>query len=95
MRRHRPGEDYTCNDPPCIHVVYDEHRKIFKVFVEDYNVIIPIPVERFIQACGKLRDLRSKQGGKGYREAVHEEVDYLARKYLEAEPYTEEIKSEV
>jgi len=91
----RSGEDYTCSDPPCIHVVYDEKKRIFKVFVEDYNVIIPIPLERFLQACGKLRDLRNRGGGRGYREAVHEEVDYLARKYLEAEPYTEEVKSEV
>ena len=72
---------YNCPEPPCIHVVVDERKGIFKVFVEDYDLIIPIPVEEVSRACKSLEEL-------GYtgREAYGDEVDYLARKYLDAEP---------
>ncbi len=76
---------YRCTDPPCLHIVIDERRGIFKIFLEDYDgLIIPIPVNTLKRACSSLSETE------GLREALDDEVDYLARKYLEAEPKEEE-----
>ena len=81
---HDTGEGYRCPEPPCIHVVYDRRRGIFKVFLEDYDgLIIPIPLNTLKKACDSVRAM------KGLREASGDEVDYLARRYLEAEPKEE------
>ncbi len=82
MPRKKKRERYTCPDPPCIHVILDEKKRLLKVFVEDYDRIIPIPVEELSKACNKLGEALYVEP----REAYGEEVDYLARKYLEAEP---------
>ena len=78
--------NYRCHEPPCIHIVVDEERKVFKVFLEDYDRIIPIPIEILVRACTSLKMI----GGGEYREADGDEVDFLARKYLNAEPVEEE-----
>ena len=78
---------YRCKKPPCVHVVIDDRRKIFKVFIEDYDYIIPIEISKIIKTCKLIEtDPRLKR----YREALEDEIDYLARRYLEAEPLTEE-----
>ena len=76
----KPKTVYQCPEPPCIHIVVDERRRVFKVFIEDYDMIIPIPVEELSKACNRLRGIEK------LREAYGDEVDYLARRYLEAEP---------
>ncbi|BAN90739.1 hypothetical protein [Aeropyrum camini] len=86
-------KSYRCDNPPCIHVVVDSRRKIFKIFLEDYNLIAPIPFERAIAACEDIKSLKSLAENEGFREAVDEEVDMLARKYLGAEPFEEEIET--
>ncbi len=78
---------YKCEKPPCVHIVVDDRRKIFKVFIEDYDYIMPIEISKIIKAC-KL--IESDPRLKRYREALDDEIDYLARRYLEAEPLTEE-----
>jgi hypothetical protein len=83
-------EKHECRRPPCIHIVVDERRRIFKIFVEDYNVIAPVPIEAAREACRKLRELESLIS-RGYREAEGDEIDFLARKYLGAEPVEEEV----
>ncbi len=81
------NEGYKCNKPPCIHVVIDDRRKLFKIFVEDYDYIIPIERDKLMNTCKVLfEDPRMKR----YKEAVDDEIDYLARKYLKAEPLSEE-----
>ncbi len=83
-------ESYKCRDPPCIHIVFDDRRKLFRVFIEDYDYIIPIDLSKLKKICEMLaEDHRLKR----YREASYEEEEYLARKYLEAAPIEEE-KSE-
>jgi len=78
---------YKCEKPPCIHIVIDNRRKIFKVFVEDYDYIMPVEISKIIKVCKLIgTDPRLKR----YREALDDEIDYLARKYLEAEPLSEE-----
>ncbi|MCE4602328.1 MAG: hypothetical protein F7C08_03750 [Desulfurococcales archaeon] len=78
----RSKKVYNCLEPPCIHVVVDERKGIFKVFVEDYDLIIPIPIEEISRACRSLEE----ELGHASREAYGDEVDYLARKYLDARP---------
>ncbi len=82
-------KDYECREPPCIHVVVDERRKIFKIFVEDYDIIIPVPFEKAVEACRKIR-IVEELASQGYKEAYGDETDYLARRYLKAEPSEEE-----
>ncbi len=77
---------YRCDNPPCIHIVVDERRGIYKVFVEDYDRIIPIPGKELAKACSKLASSVSR--GR-LREATEGETDFLARRYLEAEPVEE------
>jgi len=80
-----PSWRYKCTNPPCIHVVVDSRRGIFKVFLEDYDgLVIPIPLQALRRACSALSEVS------GLREASGDEVDYLARRYLEAEPKEEE-----
>jgi len=75
------GEHYKCPEPPCIHLVFDRRRGIYKVFLEDYDgLIIPIPLKVLMKACKAIKTVENM------REASGEEVDYLARRYLEAEP---------
>ncbi|BAF34814.1 hypothetical protein APE_2021a [Aeropyrum pernix K1] len=89
----RVEKSYRCDNPPCIHVVVDSRRKIFKVFLEDYNVIAPIPFDKVIAACEDVKTLKNLVENEGFREAEAEDVDMLARKYLGAEPYEEEIET--
>ncbi|MCE4624838.1 MAG: hypothetical protein F7C35_03120 [Desulfurococcales archaeon] len=82
---------YKCEEPPCIHVVIDTHKKRFKVFIEDlYDdsiIVTPISAETLMKACEKLRE--ALEGG--FREAsTTDEVDDLARKYLNVSPIEEE-----
>jgi hypothetical protein len=78
-------ERYRCPEPPCIHVVLDKRRGIYKVFLEDYDgLIIPIPLKVLKKACEDIKAVEN------LREASGEEIDYLARRYLEAEPKEEE-----
>jgi len=81
---------YECKSPPCIHIVVDRRRKLFKVFVEDYDIIAPLPIDALEEACTMLETLE-KLVKEGYREARGSEVDFLARKYLEAEPFEEDV----
>lgn len=84
----RARRTYKCGEPPCIHIVVDERKNLFKIFLEDYDgLIIPIPLEAMQRACSSLKE------AEGLREAWGDEIDYLARKYLEAEP-KEEIEEE-
>ena len=80
-------EYYRCEEPPCIHIVIDERRKIFKIFIEDYEYIIPIEFSKLLKTC-KVIEENSRL--KKYREASEADEDYLARKYLGAEPLREE-----
>jgi hypothetical protein len=87
----KKSETYTCKSYPCIHIVIDDRRKIFKVFIEDYDYIMPIELSKLREACEKLAsDPRLKR----YREAKEDEEDYLARKYLGAEPIKEEEEND-
>ncbi len=77
---------YYCSDPPCIYVVYDERRKIYRVFIEESDGgIISIPESKLAQACSELAWLRDQ----GFREADMQETDFLARRYLGARPEEE------
>ena len=83
-RRERRGRrEYACQYPPCIHVVYDDRRKLFKVFIEyDYDggqtIVVSIDSGMLANACSVLRFVREN----GFREAEDTDIDYLARKYL-------------
>ncbi len=83
MGRRGVKTSYRCDEPPCIHVVIDERRGIYKVFVEDYDRIIPISTQELARACNMLTSSISR--GR-LREADEGETDFLARRYLEAEP---------
>ncbi len=80
---------YECREHPCIHVVIDKRKGIFKVFVEDYDRIIPLSLEELMKAWTIVS---SEALDKRLREARDKEIDYLARKYLEAEPVEVEIE---
>ena len=84
----QPPKSYVCPEPPCLHVVVDERKGIFKVFFEDSEYITPIPARLVEKACKELASL--KEAGVRLREAEGQEVDYLARKYLGASPVEEE-----
>ncbi len=74
---------FECEAPPCIHVVADERRKIFRVFIEDEESIVPVDSKVLAEACEALQRVREL----GYREAKDDvNEDYLARKYLDARP---------
>ncbi len=74
-------------EPPCIHVVYDRKRRIYAVFFEDTTGdIIPLESQKLVKAFEKLKKVVLD----GYREAQGDEIDYLAKTYLGAEPVTEE-----
>ena len=79
---------YSCPDPPCIHLVVDERRRLVKAFFEDGEYITPLPLSVLRRACRELARLESS-GGR-LREAEGSDVDYLARRYLEASPVEEE-----
>ncbi|WP_460123653.1 hypothetical protein [Stetteria hydrogenophila] len=82
--------EYRCDEPPCIHVVLDERKKMVQVFFEDEEYITPIPADKLLKACEELREALNKK----YREASGSEVDELARKYLNATPVEEEVLEE-
>ncbi|MCE4600634.1 MAG: hypothetical protein F7C38_03615 [Desulfurococcales archaeon] len=82
-RGSEPRRTLQCDNPPCIHVVYDERRRIYAIFIEfDEENIFPIEAEMLEAAC---RDL-AKARGMGLREANPQETDFLAVKYLNARP---------
>ncbi|MCE4606101.1 MAG: hypothetical protein F7B59_02055 [Desulfurococcales archaeon] len=71
-----------CDDPPCIHVVFDVSRKHYAVFIEDSEgTVLYIPSDKIELAYNLVVELKSKH----YKEAVDMEIDELARKYLGAE----------
>ncbi len=80
------SEKYECENPPCIHVVVDNDKKVFAVFVEDWegNILL-IRSEEIVKAFNAISDALAK----GFREADPQQADYLARKYLDAEPVEE------
>ncbi len=84
MGRGRKGTPkFECEAPPCIHVVVDDRRKIFRVFIEDEESIVPVDSRILVEACERLRQVLEA----GYREAKDDvNEDYLARKYLDARP---------
>jgi len=85
--RNKKRRGYHCPAPPCIHVVYDERRRIYRVFIEESDGgLISIPVSKLESACSDLQWLRSR----GFREADMAETDFLARRYLGARPEEEE-----
>lgn len=86
-----PGEQrrYECRDPPCLHVVIDERRKIYAVFVElDEENIYQVGARELEKACRLLEEIR----GRRFREAGLDETDYLATRYLGASPAPEEYE---
>ena len=81
-----PMKSYECDAPPCVHVVVDEAQKIFAVFIEDWDGnILLIKAEEILKAANAIREVLSE----GYKEAIPTQADYLARKYLNAEPIEE------
>ncbi len=85
--RRGPVKVYRCDEPPCIHVVFDERKRILQVLFEDKEYIIPVPVKVLLKACEDLKRALEMGG----REASGIEVDELARKYLNATPVEEEV----
>ncbi|MEB3825534.1 MAG: hypothetical protein LRS47_02565 [Desulfurococcales archaeon] len=76
-----------CEDPPCIHVVFDIRRKRFAVFLEDSEgVVLYIPSTKLERAYNLVTELKEKH----FKEAVDMEIDELARKYLGAEAESQE-----
>lgn len=72
----------TCDNPPCLHVVSDEKKKNYAIFIEDSNgIILWIERDKLLEAYKKLMDLEKR----GFKEATLEEVDELARIKLGAE----------
>lgn len=81
-----PMQSYECENPPCIHVVTDKDQRIFAVFVEDWDGnIIFVRAEDILKAADMIKQLIDDN----YREAEASQVDYLARRYLNAEPVEE------
>ncbi len=84
--RKRRVRAYHCEYPPCIHVVYDERRKIYRVFIEfDDENIYTFDEEQVLGACSLIEWLKNE----GYRLADEAESDFLARRYLGANPAEE------
>ncbi len=81
-----PMQSYECENPPCIHVVVDEAQHIFAVFVEDWegNILL-IRADEVVKAAERIKQLIDDE----YREAGPNQADYLARRYLNAEPIEE------
>jgi Mor family transcriptional regulator len=78
---------YECDDPPCLHVVFDVRRKRYGVFIEDSEGdILYVPASKVEKAADRLSELKSKH----FKEAEGTEIDELARKYLGAELVVEE-----
>ncbi|MCE4614804.1 MAG: hypothetical protein F7B60_04675 [Desulfurococcales archaeon] len=76
-----------CDDPPCIHVIFDVRRKRYAVFLEDSEgTVLYIPTSKVERAYNLIVELKSKH----FKEAVDIEIDELARKYLGAEIVEEE-----
>lgn len=72
-----------CVNPPCIHVVYDERRRIYAIFVEvDEENIFRVEAGMLESACRELARAKDM----GLREASLQETDFLAIKYLNARP---------
>lgn len=73
-----------CENPPCLHVIYDYRRRIYKVFVEyledDEPIYMPLRSEELREAYKDVYLLL----GEGFREADSDETDFLARRYLGA-----------
>ncbi len=83
VKKNTEQEKFTCKSYPCFHIVIDKRRKIFKIFLEDFDeYIIPIPFKEI----ERLVSFINEYGLEHMREAVDDEIDYLARKYLGAEP---------
>lgn len=77
---------FSCQNPPCIHVVRDERRKIFAVFIElDPENIYVVGAGELEKACRIMEDVKRDH----LREARLEEIDYLATRYLGAAPAPE------
>ena len=71
------GED--CVECPCFHLVVDDHKKIFKVFLEDCEgIVVAVNFNQVRKLCGRISEVKQQK----LREASLEETDYLARKYL-------------
>lgn len=68
-------------------MVVDERRKRFAAFLEtDEGDVIYVPSERIEEACRKISGLRVRR----LSEAQGDEIDEMAREYLNAEPVEEE-----
>ncbi len=81
------ARSYECEEPPCLHVVVDYPRKLFAVFLETSDgEIVYIPLERLEKAYREATELARRH----FREARGEEIDRLARDFLEAEPIEDE-----
>ena len=77
---------YECSNPPCIHVVIDWPKKRFAVFVEDAEgSLLYVPADRVIKACSELEAILKKR----VKEAIGDEVDDLADRYLNAIVFSE------
>ncbi len=77
---------YFCAKPPCIHIVWDDRRKIYAVFVEiDDRNIFELDPDTLEKACRELQEVR----GRKYRRANLQETDFLAIRYLRAKPVEE------
>jgi hypothetical protein len=78
---------YSCEKPPCIHVVVDWPTKKYAVFVEDAEgTLLYIPSSKIVEACSKIQELTRKR----VKEASGDEIDSIAEKYLEAVELVEE-----
>jgi len=76
-----------CDDPPCVHVIFDARRKRYAVFLEDSEgTVLYIPSNKIERAYNLIVELKSKH----YKEAIDIEIDDLARKYLGAETVEED-----
>jgi len=74
---------YTCDKPPCLHVVVDYSDKKYAVFLEDSEgELIWVRGSEVLRAASLLE----KYAKSGFREARGEEVDELAYSQLEALP---------
>jgi len=79
-------DKYECLEPPCIHVVVDDSRKIYAVFFEDWegNIYL-VKASEIMKASEIINRIKNS-----YREATDSEADKLAEEYLGAEPVEEE-----
>jgi len=80
---HSLRKSYECEEPPCIHVVIDYPSRVFAVFLETSDgEVVYIPFSRLEKAYEEAKELLRRR----FREARGDEVDRLAREFLEAEP---------